>query len=63
MGTSVRLDEATEDLLLKTAKALRTTKTEVLKASVQAYCKKTLSQQNKTAYELIADLIGEEASG
>lgn len=63
MPTSVRLDEETENLLLKTAKALQTTKTEVLKASVRDYCSKTLSQKNKTAYELIADLIGKESSG
>ena len=63
MPTSVRLDEETENLLLKTAKALRTTKSEVLKASVHDYCSKTLSQKGRTAYELISDLIGEESSG
>jgi len=34
MPISVRLDEETEALLLKTAKALNTTKTAVVKASI-----------------------------
>lgn len=62
MPTSVRLDEETENLLLKTARALRTTKSEILKASIHDYCKKTLSKRKKTAYELISDLIGVESS-
>lgn len=63
MPTSVRLDEQTESLLLKTAKALRTTKTEVLKASISDFCQKTLKERAQKPYELIADLIGGEFSG
>lgn len=63
MPTSVRLDEETELLLLKTAKTLSTTKTEVLKASIREFCQKTLQQKGRKPYELIADLIGKEASG
>ena len=63
MPTSVRLDDETEALLLKTAKALNTTKTEVLKISIQDFCKRTLSEKAKHPYSLIADLIGKEYSG
>ena len=63
MPVSVRLDEETEALLNKTAKMLRTTKSKILKASVQDYCKKTLNEKRKKPYDLIADLIGKEKSG
>ncbi len=63
MPVSVRLDEETEALLNKTAKTLRTTKSKILKASVQDFCKKTLDEKRKKPYDLITDLIGKEQSG
>jgi hypothetical protein len=63
MPVSVRLDEETEALLNKTAKALRTTKSRVLKASIQDFCKKTLDERRRKPYDLISDLIGKEYSG
>ena len=63
MPISVRLDDETEALLNKTAKALDTTKSEILKASVHDFCKKTLEEQRKKPYDLISDLIGKEYSG
>ncbi len=63
MPISVRLDEETEALLNKTAKLLRTTKSQVLKVSVRDFCKKTLDEKKKKPYDLISDLIGEESSG
>ncbi len=63
MPTSVRLDEETEALLMKTAEALNTTRTEVLKVSIRDFCKKTLAEKGKDPYSLIADLIGKEYSG
>lgn len=63
MPISVRLDDETEGLLLKTAKALNTTKTEVLKACILDFCKRTLHEKSKKPYALIADLIGKESSG
>ena len=63
MPLSVRLDDETEALLNKTAKALDTTKSEILKASVRDYCKKTLEEKGKRPYDLISDLIGQESSG
>ena len=63
MPTSVRLDEETEKLLLKTAEALKTTKTDILKASIQDFCKRTLEEKSKKPYDLISDLIGKEYSG
>ena len=48
MPVSVRLDEETEALLNKTAKTLRTTKSKILKASVQDFCKKTLDEKEKS---------------
>ena len=63
MPISVRLDQETEALLNKTAKALDTTKSEVLKASIHDFCKKTLEGKKKRPYDLISDLIGHESSG
>jgi len=63
MLTSVRLDKETESLLLRTAEALNTTKTEVLKASIRDYCKKILQERSQKPYDLISDLIGKESSG
>ena len=63
MTVSVRLDEETEALLLKTAQALNTTKTNVLKASIRNFCNKTLQDRRKKPYNLITDLVGEEFSG
>ena len=55
MPVSVRLDEETEALLNKTAKTLRTTKSKILKASVQEFCNKTLQEKRKRPYDLISD--------
>jgi len=63
MPISVRLDRETEVLLKKTAKVLDTTKSRILKTSVQDFCKKTLQEKKKKPYDLISDLIGKEASG
>ncbi len=63
MPFSVRLDNDTEALLIKTAKALDTTKSEILKASIQDFCKKTLKEKRKKPYDLLSDLIGQEFSG
>ena len=63
MPISVRLDDETEALLNKTAKALDTTKSKILKASVRDFCKKTLGEKRKKPYNLISDLIGNEFSG
>jgi predicted transcriptional regulator len=63
MPTSVRLDQETEVLLKKTAQALHTTKTQILKASIKSYCEQTLKRKQRRPYELISDLVGDEASG
>ena len=63
MPFSVRLDDETEALLNKTAKALDTTKSEILKASIHDFCEKTLQEKGKKPYDLISDLIGREFSG
>jgi hypothetical protein len=63
MPVSVRLDEETEALLNKTARMLRTTKSKILKASIQDFCNKTLQDKRKRPYDLISDLIGKEYSG
>lgn len=62
MPLSVRLDKETETLLIKTAKALDTTKSEIMKASIREFCKKTLHEIEKRPYDLISDLIGKEFS-
>ena len=63
MPFSVRLDHETEALLNKTAKAMDTTKSEILKASIHDFCEKTLREKAKRPYDLISDLIGKESSG
>ncbi len=63
MPTSVRLDPETEALLETTARSLKTTKSQVLKASIREYCRKALAEKRKRPYELISDLIGTEHSG
>lgn len=63
MAISVRLDPESEALLEKTAKALNKTKTDVVKQSIRAYCRKALDEESKRPYHLMADLIGKESSG
>jgi hypothetical protein len=63
MPTSVRLDEETEALLVKTARALNKTKTDILKISIKDFCNKALREKRKRPYDLISDLIGVESSG
>lgn len=63
MPVSARLDEDTDAILARAAKALRTTKTEVLKRSIREYCERVLNEKTMSPYELIRDLVGEERSG
>ncbi len=63
MPVSARLDEDTDAILARAAKALRTTKTEVLKRSIREYCERVLNEKAMSPYELIRDLVGEERSG
>ncbi|MEJ2587427.1 MAG: hypothetical protein P8165_07550 [Deltaproteobacteria bacterium] len=63
MPISARLDQETEQLLIKTAAALKSTKTEVLKASIREFCRKELEKKARNPYHLIEDLVGEEFSG
>lgn len=63
MPISARLDDETKDILEETARVLHTTKTEVLRRSIREFCDRVLMQKKKNPYELILDLVGEEASG
>ncbi len=63
MPISARLDEETNAILEKTARALRTTKAEILRRSIREFCNRALEGKEKTPYELISDLVGEEGSG
>jgi len=63
MSVSVRLDEETRAALEKTARSLRTSKTEVVKRSIRDFCDKALKERARRPYELIKDLVGKEASG
>ena len=63
MTISARLDKETEEILLKTARTLGTTKTAILKASINEFCRKALTEKTQRPYELIADLVGKEYSG
>lgn len=63
MSVSARFDEETNAILEKTARLLKTSKSEVLRRSIRDFCNKILDGQSKRPYELIADLIGKEESG
>jgi hypothetical protein len=63
MAISARLDKKTEEILFKTARTLGTTKTAILKASINEFCRKALTEKTQRPYELIADLVGKEYSG
>ena len=63
MSISARLDKKTEEILFKTARTLGTTKTAILKASINEFCRKALTEKTQRPYELIADLVGKEYSG
>ena len=63
MTISARLDKETEEILFKTARTLGTTKTAILKASINEFCRKALTEKTQRPYELIADLAGKECSG
>lgn len=63
MPLSVRLDKKTESLLVETASALKTSKTEVIKKSLSDYCARVLTERRKRPYDLIKDLLGKGGSG
>jgi len=63
MIITARLDKETEEILFKTARALGVTKTAILKASINEFCRKALNEKTQRPYELIADLAGKESSG
>ncbi len=50
MFVSARLDENTDAILARTAKLLRTTKTEVLKRSIREYCGRILEEEATQPY-------------
>ncbi|MFW6177157.1 MAG: ribbon-helix-helix protein, CopG family [Desulfohalobiaceae bacterium] len=63
MTLSVRLDENTRHKLQKTAEALRITRTEVVRRSLQEYCERSLKEIEQSPYDLIRDLAGAGSSG
>lgn len=63
MAISVRLDKETESILEKTANALRTTKSNVVKRSLRDYCRRVLEEKGKHPFQLIEDLLDRDGSG
>jgi hypothetical protein len=63
MTISARLDDKTIAMIEKTAKLLGTTKSEVLRRSVTEFCRQVIKKEKQSPYELIRDLVGQEASG
>lgn len=63
MPTSFRLDRETECLLEKTAKALRASKSEVIKRSLREYCPSVLHERSTHPYQLIEDLLHIDRAG
>ena len=63
MAISVRLDKETESILEKTASALRTTKSNVVKRSLQDYCQRILEEKQKYPFQLLDGLLARAGSG
>ncbi len=63
MSISVRIDKETESALEKTAKVLKTTKSDVIKRSLKEYCTRILEKEKRHPYRLIEDLLDREGSG
>lgn len=63
MAISVRLDKETESILEKTASALRTTKSNVIKRSLRDYCQRVLEEKEKHPYQLLEGLLDRAGSG
>ncbi len=63
MRISFRLDAQANAMLENTARLLQTTKTEVLRRAVEEFCNQAFKKKRKTPYDLIQDLVGEEANG
>jgi predicted transcriptional regulator len=63
MPLSVRLDDELERLVEETARALKRTRSEVVKLSLRDYCQRTLRARETNPYVLAADLLGRAGSG
>jgi hypothetical protein len=63
MTISVRLDKETEALLREAAGVLHTTRSEVVKRSLQDYCHRIIEERERHPFQLIEDLIDKEGSG
>lgn len=63
MTISVRLDKETESVLDKAATVLHTTKSAVVKLSLQDYCHRVLEEKEVRPYQLIEDLLDKSGSG
>lgn len=57
MPVSVRLDRETEELLERTSKMLRTSKSEVVKKSIRQYCAPVVKVKQQNLSEVIQELI------
>jgi predicted transcriptional regulator len=57
MSVCVRLNKETEELLDRTAKRLKATKSKVIKDSIRQYCEPILEKKSKSLYEFIKEHI------
>ena len=58
MPTSVRVDEETEALLERASQAASTTKSDLIRKALRAYCTRIVLSKAMTPYEAIRDFIG-----
>jgi uncharacterized protein YlzI (FlbEa/FlbD family) len=63
MPSSTRLDEETVEILKKTAELLGTTKSQVVRESVQEYCSKVINKKKKTPWQVYQSIFSGEGSG
>ncbi|MBI4699202.1 MAG: hypothetical protein HY758_09960 [Nitrospirae bacterium] len=57
MPVSVRLDKETEELLERTSRFLKATKSNVVKESIKQYCKPFAEKKHQNLYEFIKERI------
>ena len=63
MTISVRLDKETESILQKAAGLLHTTKSKLVKMSLQDYCRRLIKEKEVRPFELMKDLLDKQGSG
>lgn len=63
MTISVRLDKETESILQEAAGLLHTSKSKLVKMSLQDYCRRLIKEKETSPFEFVKDLLDKQGSG